>query len=341
MYNVVFIGLGIVGTGLAEIMHRKKAHLAKKYGFEYDVVGVCDVVKGSIYDDSGLDLGKVLKMNEEKGKIKDYPAEQTGLKSVEMIKKPDVDIVVEATPTNIETGEPGLTHYRTALENGKHIVSTNKGPAALQYHELMEIAKEHNAYMGIEGTVLSGTPAINLGTRDLAGCDIRSIRGILNGTTNYILTNMEEGRAYDEVLTEAQEKGYAETDPTADVEGHDPLAKIVILANAVMDGNVKLDDVPCEGITNINLDDVNQAKNDGKRIKLIGKAWREDGEVKAQVKPEPIPLTDPLANVMGVLNAISFETDVTGDVTVVGPGAGASTAGYAMLTDMLEIHRRF
>jgi len=341
MYNIVFIGFGVVGTGLAEIMHNKKDYLKNKYGFEYNVLGVCDLIKGSIYDENGLDLEKVLKLNKEKGKIIEYPAKEKGLKSVEMIKKPEVDIVVEVTPTNVKTGEPGLTHYRTALENKKHIVSTNKGPVALKYRELKEIADKNNVYLGFEGTVLSGTPAINLATRDLAGCEIKSIQGILNGTTNYILTKMEEGREYEDVLKEAQELGYAETDPTADVEAYDPLAKIVILANTVMEGNVDLNKVPREGITKITLEDVKRAKKNGKRIKLIGKAWREGGEVKAQIKPEEIPLTHPLANVMGVLNAITFETDVTGDVTIIGPGAGAYTAGYAMLTDMLEIHRRF
>ena len=341
MYNIVFIGFGVVGTGLAEIIHNKKDYLKNKYGFEYNVLGVCDLIKGSIYDENGLDLEKVLKLNKEKGKIIDYPAKEKGLKSVEMIKKPEVDIVVEVTPTNVKTGEPGLTHYKTALENKKHIVSTNKGPVALKYKELKEIADKNNVYLGFEGTVLSGTPAINLATRDLAGCEIKSIQGILNGTTNYILTKMEEGREYEDVLKEAQELGYAETDPTADVEAYDPLAKIVILANTVMEGNVDLNKVPREGITKITLEDVKRAKKNGKRIKLIGKAWREGGEVKAQIKPEEIPLTHPLANVMGVLNAITFETDVTGDVTIIGPGAGAYTAGYAMLTDMLEIHRRF
>ena len=341
MYNIVFIGFGVVGTGLAEIMHNKKDYLKNKYGFEYNVLGVCDLIKGSIYDENGLDLEKVLKLNKEKRKIIEYPAKEKGLKSVEMIKKPEVDIVVEVTPTNVKTGEPGLTHYRTALENKKHIVSTNKGPVALKYRELKEIADKNNVYLGFEGTVLSGTPAINLATRDLAGCEIKSIQGILNGTTNYILTKMEEGREYEDVLKEAQKLGYAETDPTADVEAYDPLAKIVILANTVMEGNVDLNKVPREGITKITLEDVKRAKKNGKRIKLIGKAWREGGEVKAQIKPEEIPLTHPLANVMGVLNAITFETDVTGDVTIIGPGAGAYTAGYAMLTDMLEIHRRF
>jgi homoserine dehydrogenase len=340
MYNIVIIGLGVVGTGLAEILHNKKEKLKKEYGFEYKVVGICDLIKGSIYDGNGLDMGKVLKLNKEKKNIEDYPAKEKGLSSTDMIARPEVDIVAEVTPTNVKTGEPGLTHFRTALKNKKHIVSTNKGPVALKYKELCELAEKNQVYLGFEGTVISGTPAINVGTRDLAGCDIKSIRGILNGTTNYILTLMEEGRSYEDVLKEAQEKGYAETDPTADVEGFDPLAKIVILANAVMGGDVDINDVHREGITRITLEDVKRAKKEGKRIKLIGTAWRENGKVKAQVKPEVLPATDPLATVMGVLNAITFETDVTGNVTIVGPGAGAYTAGYAMLTDMLEIHRR-
>ena len=340
MYRIGIIGLGVVGTGLAEILHSKKDLLREKYGFEYKICGICDLIKGSIYDKNGLDLGKVLQLN-KKGTITGYPCKEKGLKSVDIITKPDIDIIAEITPTNVKTGEPGLTHFRTALENKKHIVSTNKGPIALQYRELQTLAKKNKVYLGFEGTVISGTPAINVGTRDLAGCDIKSVRGILNGTTNYILTNMEQGRSYKDVLKEAQEKGYAETDPTADVEAYDPLAKIVILANAVMDGDVSINDVHREGITKITLKDIENAKKEGKRIKLIGKAWRENGKVKAQVKPEVLPLTDPLANVMGVLNAITFETDVTGDVTVIGPGAGGSTAGYAMVCDMLEIHRRF
>ena len=340
MYNIIFIGLGVVGSELARILNDKKEYL-KKYGFEYNVLGIYDLMKGSIYDEDGLNLEKVLELNKEKGKITDYPAKEKGLKSIEMIKKPEVDIVVEATPTNIKTGEPGLTHCRTALENKKHIVSTNKGPIALRYKELKEIADKNGVYLGFEGTVLSGTPAINLATRDLAGCEIKSIQGILNGTTNYILTKMENGKEYEAVLKEAQRLGYAETDPTADVEGFDALAKIVILANSVMDADLDLNLVPREGITKITLEDVQKAKKDGKRIKLIGKAWIENGKIKAKVSPEELPLTHPLANVMGVLNAITFETDVTGDVTIIGPGAGGSTAGYAMLTDMLEINRRF
>lgn len=341
MYTVVVIGLGVVGTGMVEILHNKKAKLKEKYGFEYTILGICDLIKGSIYDEKGLDLGEVLQLNKEKGLISDCSCKEKGLTSVDMIIKPEVDIVAEVTPTNVKTGEPGLTHFRTAFEHKKHVVSTNKGPIALKYKELRDLAKKNNVYLGFEGTVISGTPAINLGTRDLAGCDIKSVRGILNGTTNYILTQMEEGRSYEEVLKEAQAKGYAETDPTADVEAYDPLAKIVILANAVMGGDVNINDVYREGITGITLDDVEKAKKEGKRIKLIGKAWREDKTVKAQVKPESLPITDPLANVMGVLNAITFETDVTGNVTIIGPGAGAYTAGYAMITDMLEIHRRF
>ncbi len=190
-----------------------------------------------------------------------------------------------------------------------------------------------------EGTVVAGTPVLNLGEFTLAGNEITEIRGILNGTTNFILTNMEAGRAYDEVLKEAQELGFAEADPTADVEGFDALAKVVILAKSVMGADISPEDVDRTGITQISLDDVAAAKADGKRWKLIGKVTRDGSGVKASVKPEKVALTDPLAAVGGATNALTFVTDLLGEVTIVGPGAGKIETGYSLLIDMLAIDR--
>jgi homoserine dehydrogenase len=190
----------------------------------------------------------------------------------------------------------------------------------------------------IEGTVMSGTPVINLARCTLAGNEITAIRGILNGTTNFILTNMEAGRSYEDVLAEAQKLGYAEADPTADVGGFDALAKVTILANVLMGENVKPDDIPCEGITQITLDDIEKAKAEGKRWKLIGEIKKEGGKVTASVAPMMIDLSHPLAGVMGAVNAVTFTTDLMGDVTVNGPGAGRTETGYSILIDLLEIH---
>ncbi len=338
-YNLAFIGFGNVGQGLARILVDKKNLLKKRHNFEFNVVAVSDIKKGSIFDENGLDLEKLLQLVQKTGTIENYGDGQKGLSSIEIIEKDTADIIIEVTWTNLETGEPGLTHIRKALAAGKHVVTTNKGPIALAYRELMQIAKVHNVFLRFEGTVLSGTPAISLALEDLAGAYVKSVRGIVNGTTNYILTQMEAGASYEEALETAQKLGYAEADPTMDVEAWDPVAKITILANVVMGGDLKVKDVERRGITSITIEDIKAAQREGERIKLIAKAWRENGEIKAKVSPEKVPLTDVLAHIGGTLNALTFDTDVLKEVTTVGRGAGGVEAGYALLSDMLAINR--
>jgi homoserine dehydrogenase len=187
---------------------------------------------------------------------------------------------------------------------------------------------------------MSGTPVLNLVRETLAGAEILEMQGILNGTTNYILTRMEEGLSYEDALKKAQELGYAEAVPDADVLGWDALAKVTILANVVFGASLKPTESPCEGITKITAADITKAKADGKRYKLIGRVWREGGAVKASVAPRLVDLSQPLAGVMGATNAVAIKTDALGEVTIVGPGAGRAQTGFSMLTDLLHIVRR-
>jgi homoserine dehydrogenase len=186
---------------------------------------------------------------------------------------------------------------------------------------------------------MSGTPALRLARTALAGCHIGEVRGILNGTTNFILTEMEAGASYADALAEAQRLGYAEADPTADVEGHDALGKLLILSAVVMDAPLKRDQVARQGISHITLGDVRRAQVEGKRWKLIAQLRREGGRVEARVGPQAIPVTAPLAGVAGATNAITYVTDLLGEVTLVGPGAGRRETGFALLADLLDIHR--
>lgn len=339
-YNLAFIGFGTVGQGLAKILIDKKALLKKKHDFDFKVVAVSDIQKGSVFNENGLRLEKLLQLVQKTGKIENYKDGKEDLSSKEIIEKDIVDIIIEATWTNLETGEPGLTHLRKALSVGKHVVTSNKGPIALAYHELMQIAKANNVFLRFEGTVLSGTPVINLVLEDLAGAYIKSIKGIVNGTTNYILTQMETGESYEDALKTAQKLGYAESDPTMDVEAWDPTAKITILANVAMGGNLKPKDVERKGITDVSIEDIEAAGRENKRVKLIAKAWRKNGQIKAKVSPEKIPLTNILAHIGGNLNALTFDTDVLKESTIVGRGAGGIEAGYALLSDMLAINRQ-
>jgi len=339
-HKIALVGFGTVGQGLGEILLSKKDELRTNYGFEWEIVAVSDVLKGSVYSPDGLDVQQLLDLAEAGKSLEEYDGKvETGWDALKTIRESNADIVCELAYTDIKTGQPATDHCRAAFETGKHIVTSNKGPAALRYNELADLASKHDVRFMIEGTVMSGTPVLNVARNELAGNTISGIKGILNGTTNFILTNMEAGRPYEEVLKEAQELGYAEADPTADVEGFDALAKVTILANVLMGENLTPGDIPCKGISQITLEDIEKAKADGKRWKLIGEIKREGGKVSASVAPIMVDLTHPLAGVMGAVNAITFSTDLMGDVTVTGPGAGRVETGYSILIDILDIHR--
>jgi len=345
-YKIGLIGCGTVGRGLLEILLKKDEYLKDKFDFEAKIVAICDKLKGSLLIPDGINLKKLLELLEQGKKIGDYlkggTNEAEGMDPHEMIEKSETQIIAELTYTDIKTAEPATSYIRKALRAGKHVVTSNKGPAALYYGELRELAKKNNLFFRIEGTVMSGTPVFSLFENGLAGNQVKEIRGILNGTTNFILTKMEEDNMdYKEALQLAQKLGYAEADPKADVEGYDALAKIVILSNVLLEGNIAPSDVKREGIVSLSKKDILAAKEGGFRYKLIAQAKKEGNQVKASVSPQKLPLSDPLAGISGIFNALTFDLDLMGKITIQGPGAGKIETGYSILSDMLAIHRHF
>lgn len=342
-HKLALIGFGLVGQGLAEILRDKKEMLKTEEGFEGEIVAISDFIKGSIYHPNGLDIDTVLRVLNETGNLENYPQTPgliTGWDSFKTIRETNADTIVEVSYTDVKTGQPAIDHCKLAFESGKNVVMTNKGPVALAYKELSELSSQKNVSWGFEGTVMSGTPALRMPVATLAGNDITEIRGILNGTTNYILTKMEnEGISYEEALKEAQELGYAEADPTSDVEGYDARYKISILANYVMNEPLKVEDVTCAGITNITLKEIEEARKEGKRWKLLAKARKENGAVKASIAPEKVEISDPLASISGAVNAITYECDLLGTVTLSGAGAGKVETGFSLLIDLINIDR--
>ena len=343
-HRIGLIGCGTVGQGLLEILDKKREFLRDAYGFEACVVAISDKIRGSLLVPEGIDIPAVLGVLGRGGNLTDYPKAAPGqaepLDPLDMIEKTDAGIIAELTYTNIQTAEPATSYIRKALRTGKHVVTSNKGPAALYYRELQDLARKNGLQFRIEGTVMSGTPVFHLAESGLAGNHILGAQGILNGTTNFILSKMEtEGMEYAAALKLAQELGYAEADPTADVEGFDALAKIVILSNVLMGGSLKTSDVPRKGISSISKADVAAAKKAGTRYKLIAHAKKEAGGIVASVSPQKLPLSDPLAGVMGAQNALSLQTDLVGKVTIQGAGAGKTETGFAILSDLLAIHR--
>lgn len=337
--KLILIGFGVVGQNLLEILSEKKEMLVQSYGFAPRVVAVCDIQKGSVYREGGLDLKLLLSMVKKGSALQGYPGGTTGWDAFHSINEAEGDVVLELTWTNLETGEPAISHIRAALERGMHAVTSNKGPMVLAGRDLLALAQSRGVTLGFEATVMSGTPALNLASRNLAGCCLREIRGILNGTTNFILTEMEKGKTYQEALEKAQGLGFAEADPAADVEGWDPLAKIIILSNLLMNGGLRLSDARREGITGLTRKDIQSALEENKRWKLVARACREGEGVWASVLPEKVSQGDPLYFIDGAANALSFDTDLLGKVTIIGPGAGGRATGFALLSDLLEIHR--
>jgi homoserine dehydrogenase len=335
--RLIFVGFGTVGQGLAELLVEKRHLLSEAYGMEPVVVGISDEMKGSAVNPAGLDLTEALELVKQEKLVCDMEVGAYQGNALDMIRDADADVMLEATYTNIKTGEPATSHIKAALEKGMHVVTTNKGPLALHYQDLIRIAEANGVRFLFEGTVMSGTPVLNLLREALAGSSITEIKGILNGTTNYILTRMEEGLSYEDALKKAQELGYAEVVPDADVLGWDALAKVTILAKVVYGSNANPFDYPCQGITEITASAIEEAKNRGKRFKLIGKVWSEGGIAKASVAPEEVDISHPLASVMGATNAITVTTDALGDVTIVGPGAGRKETGFSMLIDLIKI----
>ncbi|MCJ7581715.1 MAG: homoserine dehydrogenase [Candidatus Aminicenantes bacterium] len=335
--KLLFVGFGTVGQGLAELILEKKEQLKEEFGLKYSVVGISDELKGSLLNTNGLDLSEALKRAKAGKNISEDSSDKFDGNALEMICQSGADVMLEATYTDIKTGEPAVSHVREALEQGQHVVTTNKGPVALFYKELSEIAEKKKKKFLFEGTVMSGTPVINFIRETLAGSKIQEIKGILNGTTNYILTRMEEGLSYKDALDKAQELGYAEAVPDADVLGWDALAKVTILAKVFFGAQGQPFDFPCEGITGITSSAIVEAQNRGKRFKLIGRVWREGDYVKASVGPEEVDWAHPLAGVMGATNALTVSTDTLGEVTVIGPGAGKKETGFSMLIDLITI----
>lgn len=341
-HKLALIGFGVVGQGLAEIIRDKNDTLLKDLGLDTKIVAISDAMKGSIYHPDGIDIDTALQIVKETGSLDDYPNQEgltKGWDSFQTIRESNADSIIEVTFTDVNTGQPAIDHCKAAFESGKNVVMSNKGPVAMAYSELSELARKNGVRWGFEGTVMSGTPALRTPLVTLAGNEISEVRGILNGTTNYILTQMEEGLSYEVALKQAQELGYAEADPTSDVEGYDALYKIVILANVVMKVPLKKEEVTCEGITKITLEDVQKAKAEGKRWKLIARVKKEGDHVTASIGPEAIAITDPLASVLGAMNAITYECDLAGPITLIGAGAGRTETGFSLLIDLINIAR--
>lgn len=334
--RIILVGYGVVGKGITTILARRYVERIKEYGFNPKIVAIADI-DGAVINPRGLSPEKLEVIKQHGYPISADPEfGRPGISALDVIDSVEAEVVVEVTPVNIKNGEPALSHITKAFKTGKHVVTTNKGPLALAMPALTELGDFNNVFLRFSGTVGGGTPMLEFAKRCLSGDRILSVQGILNGTTNYILTEMSQNRVtFQEALTNAQKLGYAEREPSMDIDGFDTACKVVILANWIMNRKITLRDVDRTGIREVSLKDLDEASGRGNTIKLIGSI---NGD-KATIKPTEIPKNNPLC-VSGVLNAVTYSTEFAGEQTLVGRGAGGVETASAVLRDLLDIRHK-
>ncbi len=320
----------MVGQSLAKLLDSRAEDLYAKYGVKPRIIAVTDT-KGSALESSGLDLNRLIDVKRKFGTIKNYAEKNNRLSGLDIIKNYDADVMIETTASNYKDAEPGMSHITTAMKRRMHVISVNKGPLALAFPSLMELATYNQVQFHFSGTVGGGTPILDYAKNSLKGERITSFAGILNGTTNYILTNMANGMSFDVALNDAKNRGYVEADESLDLDGLDAAAKLVILANWVMGMKVTLPDIDCTGIRKVSTDDIKKANQNNSSIKLIASCNK-----KLKVSPQEVSNEDPLC-VNGTLNAIAFTSEHSGTQTIIGRGAGGMETASSILRDLLAI----
>lgn len=310
--KVAVMGYGTIGSGVVEVLRINKEKIARRAGQEVDVKYILD-----LRDFPGDPMEDAI--------IHDYKT---------IVEDPEIGIVVET----MGGVEPAYTFVKAMLEAGKSVATSNKNLVAAKGAELITVAREHGVNFQFEASVGGGIPIIRPLNKCLTADEIEEITGILNGTTNYMLTKMaDEGADFDEVLKDAQDKGYAEKDPTADIEGHDPCRKIAILTSLVCGKQVDFEDIHCEGITKITAADFLYAKKMDRSIKLLASSRQEGDSYSCMVAPFMLPTTHPLCNVNDVFNGIFVHGNVLGDAMFYGSGAGKLPTASAVVADIVDM----
>ncbi len=328
----IILGFGNVGRALFDLLEERNSWLKANFGVEAKVVAVVDR-GGAAVSQEGLSFHELLKVKYERGTVAAHPVHgEPKLTGSDIVKLVDADVLFELTVTDVATGEPGLSHILAAIDKGLHVVTSNKGPLVAAFSKVVEKVQRRGVLLRYTATVGGALRVLRYLSSCLAGEPILEIRGVLNGTSNYVLTKMEEGLTMDEAIKQAQQMGIAEEDPSLDIDGIDTACKMVILANTMFGSFLSLGDAEIKGIRHLTYEQLSEAASQGKAIRLIGFT---NGE-KVIVSPQKISRNSPLC-VYGTLNAVSVKTEKAGELVLTGPGAGPYETASTVYSDFAEI----
>lgn len=343
--KLAFIGFGNVTREFARILLSRQDSLAEAYCLAYRTVGIATGRHGMVLSSSGysgIDLHAALSILESGGSLTQLEDVTEVNHSLQFISHCDADIIFETTTLSPLDGEPAATYIHHALQKGIHVVTANKGPIACAYQELKTLAQTHNVAFRFEGTVMDGLPVFNLYEYCLNGARITGIFGVVNSTTNTILTGMEAGLTFEQGLLEAQRLGIAEANADYDIDGWDAAVKMVALANVLLDAQLHPREISPQGIRSLQPSDLEKARQRRSAIRLIGRATRSDTGVQIGVAPEEVAAHSLFGTLQGTSNALTFQTDLMGEISLLEENPGITQTAYALLSDMLRIwHERY
>jgi len=332
--NLALLGFGNVNRTLLDLLQKKDTELRERHGIGWRITGVASRRIGWRANPEGFDGTNLLQAQDAATFGALGGRELTGCKDWLDAAQPDV--VFEATSINVETGQPAIDHIRDALEHGVHAITANKGPVVHAYAELRDLAAIRGKQFLFESTVMDGVPIFSLFRNTLPAIEVMGFKGILNSTTNVILTGMEQGLSFDDSLRQAQELGIAETDASYDIDGWDAAVKVAALATVIMGVRLPPQKVERQGIRDLSVGAVRAARTQGRPYKLICRAQRVASGVSATVRPEQIPVTDPMALVSGTSSILQFETDIFPGLTITEENPGLYATAYGMLADFIR-----
>lgn len=336
--RVALAGLGAVNRALLTILAKKETQIAEQFGLSFQVTTITDS-SGAAFAYAGFNPIALTEQKAAGNQVTHLPATERSTNFVDFLSPRYCDLLFEATPVNLHSGEPGLTFARSALEAGIHVVLANKGPLVHNFDQLCKTARNNQCEIAYSATVCGALPVINIGQRDLVTAEIQQIRGIFNSTTNYILGQMERGDSFTTALTEAQKQGIAETDPTLDIEGWDTANKLVIIVNSILDIPAKLSDIAVIGIQGITTAQLQQANAQGQTIKLVASAQRIPNGYQLRVGPMLVARDEFLGRCNGWEMGIEFQTDIYGTLYHKSWENSPLPTAAAMLRDAINLYQ--